>query len=472
MTRRRPPATMEGMSKPRPVSLQGLPEAPGAKSRPLSKPVRGVAQRPTPRWVGWLLIALPSLAVVGPLAAVGPVSAFRVAVAVLLGTAAWDWWRFRDRSRTFWGCLGLAVAFPFAGGIALLAGNAPTRAALVELADVVVMFALAVSLVQLYRTSETVLTICRGWLYSIVVLALISLVRLTAGSPPAGAGLAAPGQLATAAATALIGMPLGFALESDRRLRWAYPAAATLVLLPLAVLPSAPAVVAVIAVSVAWAIQFRWGRVAAAVAVLGSVLLPLGTSLAARVAAASVDLAHGQRWSLALDGAAYLRRSHFLGIGPAGFEHMMLTTVTPYPTGSITQPHAAVVEIVSQYGLGIGVAVSLAVLGLARWSVQRLSRARGTALHSPQRAPAVWLLAILALAPVISAGTGTWLNQPVSAMAVASIALIARLVERPKGRRMVAPTAPLKSIPQEPGDAVLPPTAKSSLPVGSPATPS
>ena len=76
----------------------------------VTKPVRGAKQRPTPRWVGWFLIATPSLAAAGPLWGAGPWTTFRAAVAVLFLTAAWDWWRFQDRSRTFFTMLGIGIA--------------------------------------------------------------------------------------------------------------------------------------------------------------------------------------------------------------------------------------------------------------------------------------------------------------------------------------------------------------------------
>ena len=66
---------------------------PATPAIPLTTPVRHAGQRPTPRWVGWFLILLPTLAAGGPLLGVGPVFAFRAAIVVLFVTAAWDWWR-------------------------------------------------------------------------------------------------------------------------------------------------------------------------------------------------------------------------------------------------------------------------------------------------------------------------------------------------------------------------------------------
>lgn len=80
---------MTDQQRPRAAGLEGWPEGPGARTRPLTKPVRQAEQRPTPRWVGWLLIALPTLALLGSWLA-GRLPLLEVVVLVLFIVAAWD----------------------------------------------------------------------------------------------------------------------------------------------------------------------------------------------------------------------------------------------------------------------------------------------------------------------------------------------------------------------------------------------
>ena len=451
---------------------------PATPAIPLTTPVRHAGQRPTPRWVGWFLILLPTLAAGGPLLGVGPVFAFRAAIVVLFVTAAWDWWRFQDRSRTFYVTLALGAAFAVAGVVALGWSKPPLGPALTELAGVGLLFGVALAFVQLYRTAETVLTIARGWLYMLVLVIVEAAWEIVSGNrlpnfylPPEMRGVDFqwdqiagpfhnPNQLAAACCMALLVMPIGFALEHDRRLRWAYPVVCLPVPWIILHTGSTLGLLLCLVILGTWALLHRWTRITAVpFGVVALVVLPQGrsflTTLWGQLGAVvqsnpDVWYSSSDRFNLMRDGVVMLRRSLWLGVGPGGFPHVMSTDQLPYPTHGIVDPHSAIVEITAQYGLSVFVAVTLVVIGAMRWCVQRLLKTRGLPFMSPERAPAVWLLMTLALWPVSSMMNSTWLLQSMSALQLATIVMLARHHERPKGRLVVPSETALRQIPAGP----------------------
>ncbi len=445
---------------------------------PLTKPVRRAGQRPTPRWVGWFLILLPTLAAGGPLLGPGPLFAFRVAIVVLFVTATWDWWRFQDRSRTFYVTLGIGGAFGAAGLLALAWSRPPLSPALAELAGVGLMWALALAFVQLYRTAETVLTIARGWLYMLGLVVVEAGWEIWSGNrlpnyylPPEMKGVDFqwdqiagpfhnPNQLAAACCMALLVMPVGFALEHDRRLRWAYPAVALPV--PYVILHTGSTLGLLLCLTIlgTWALLHRWTRwTLVPLGIVALVALPQGRTFLAALWGQLANLVRtdpavwyssGDRFNLMRNGVVMLRRSMWLGVGPAGFAYVMSTQELPYDTHQIVNPHSAIVEITAQYGLSLVVVLTLAIAGAMRWCGQRLRRTRGQPFMSVERAPAVWLLVTLLLWPVLSMMHSTWLVQSMSALQVATVVMLARHIELPKGRLVVPSETALRQIPHGP----------------------
>ncbi len=461
-----------------PRALPDLPTPDPATLRELTKPVRGAGQRPTPRWVGWFLILLPSLAAGGPLLGVGSVFAFRVAAVVLFVTAAWDWNRFHDRSRTFMVTLGMGAAFAASGLLALAVSRPPTGPAVTELLAVGLMFAVALALVQLYRTAETVLTVARGWLYMTALVLAVNAWEILSGNrlpnfylPPSMKGVDFqwdqiagpfhnPNQLAAVLVMSAIVMAVGFSLEHDRRLRWAY--VAVCLPMPLVILRTGSTLGLALlgVVTVVWLSLHRWTRlIGLPLAVIAVVALPPGRALLTALWGQAVNLWHprddfvyssGDRLNLMLDGVVMLRRSSWVGVGPAGFSHVMTTQPMPYGTHGIVNPHSAVIEITAQYGIGMFVLLVLVAVGLVKWSLQRLARTRGERLASPRRSVALWLLVLTVLWPVLSMMNSTWLNQSMSAMLIGTLVLWARHIERPLGRRVTTSEAALRNLPPAP----------------------
>ncbi len=448
----------------------------GGSSAP-TLPVRRAGQRPTPRWVGWFLILLPTLAAGGPLLGAGSVSAFHLAIVVLFGTAVWDWWRFQDRSRTFYVTLALAAAFLLAGVVALGWSRPPLSPALTGLAGVALLFGVSLAFVQLYRTSETVLTIARGWLYMTALVIAEACWEVATGNrlptfhlPASARGVdpawdliagpfGEPGQLAEALCMALLVMPIGFAVEHDRRLRWAFPAVCLPVPWLILNTGSTLGMALCLVILAAWACLHRWSRfVALPLGAVALWALPQGRVFVHTIVGDLTHLGTGsggtsgsiERVNLMLNGVVMLRRSLWLGVGPAGFPYVMTTQSLPFPTNGLTQPYSAVVEVLAQYGLSVFIAMTLVILGAMRWCLQRLLRTKGLPLRSPQRAVAFWLLLTLALWPLTSMMTATWLVQPVSALQLATIVILARHIEKPKGRLVMPSDEALRRLPPAP----------------------
>jgi hypothetical protein len=445
----------------------------------VTKPVRGAQQRPTPRWVGWFLIATPSLAAAGPLWGAGPWTTFRASVAVLFLTAAWDWWRFQDRSRTFFTMLGIGIAFQVSGMIALAWSKPPSDAAWHELLGVGLMFALAVALVQLFRTAETVLTIARGWLYMVVFVEVVNLWELVSGNRLSNFYLAAdrrdtagwsdiagpfgaPSQLAAVFVMSAIVMAVGWSLEHDRRLRWAYVAVCAPMAYFLWRTGSTLGLLLYVIVAVCWLAVYSWGRrVGIALLAVVIVALPQGRSLMVSLwqqigtlfgGTTEAAFAAGDAFNLLRDGAVLLLRSTWIGVGPAGFPYAMTTRSTPYFTHGVVDPHSAIVEIASQYGIGMFVLVTLAGIGLVKWAIDRLRRTARQPLRGAPRIVAMWTLVVALMWPLLSMLGPTYLDQSVAALFVATVAMWARHIERPLGRRVRPSEVALRNLPPAPAD--------------------
>ncbi|MDR1077093.1 MAG: hypothetical protein LBL55_00195 [Propionibacteriaceae bacterium] len=424
------------------------PEGLGATTAPLTKPVRAAERRPTPRWVGWVLVGLPGLAGIGLW--LGPESVTLGVPAVVLGAAAaWDWWRFQDRSRTMRiAYLGLVLLAT--GAVMVVGRGLPWATAGAELVDLAVATVLSLALVQLYRGGETVLTLVRGWLYLLALLAAVTIYQRLAQPPGSLTGLfQTPGQLALAALAGLSLMPLGHALEHDRRLRWAYPVAAgcAVEILWWSRQPLALGLgLAVIGLWLALGRRSRWVLVGAVVA--GGLARASAWSRPWAWSGWDGGPDRASRRQLAEAGFTMLRDSWFLGVGPGGFAQRL-----PAGLAQAAGPHSPGVELAVEYGLGAVIVVVLAGLGLLHWCFRRLRRTRGQSWTTPERAAAVWCAAMVLVSPLVGTLQPTWLDRPLTGLIIATLALLARHVENPHGRR---PAAAVVVHPPVGGEDVVP----------------
>ncbi|MDR1264012.1 MAG: hypothetical protein LBK42_00190 [Propionibacteriaceae bacterium] len=412
------------------------PEGLEATTAPLTKPVRSADRRPTPRWVGWVLVGLPVLAGIDLWLGPGFIPLGLPAV-VLSAAAAWDWCRFQDRSRTMRiAYLGLVLLAT--GGVMLVWRGLPWATAGAELVDLAVATVLSLALVQLYRSGETVLTLIRGWLYLLALLASVTIYQRLAQPTGLAAGpFPAPEQLAVMALAGLSLMPLGHALEHDRRLAWAYPVAAAgaVEVLWWSRQPLALGLgLAVIAFWLALGRRTRW--------VLAGAVVAGGLAWACAGGRPWVWAGWGggpdqaTRRGLAEAGFTMLRDSWFLGVGPGGFAQRL-----PAGLAQASGPYSPGVELAVEYGLGAVIVVVLAGLGLLHWCFRRLRRTRGQPWTTPERAAAVWCAAMVLVSPLVGALQPTWLDRPQTGLIIATLALLARHVENPHGRRPAAAVA-------------------------------
>ncbi|MDR0416578.1 MAG: hypothetical protein LBH76_04545, partial [Propionibacteriaceae bacterium] len=360
----------------------------------MTKPVQAAAQRPTPRWVGWLLISLPTLALFSPWLA-GRLPLLSLATGLLTGVAAWDWHRFRDRSRSLRvGYIGFAMLI--SGVVAWAVWQAPAAANWAQFGYVAGGCAVALSVIQLYRGSETVLTLARGWMYLIGFLAVVIACQRLIGSPvPLAGPLPTPQHLATATVIGLVLMPLGYALEHDRRLRWTYPVAAAAAGFVIWSTHQALAVAVAVAVVAVWAATYRRGRWIVVGAAVAAVLVAFSSlrryfPLAWHDAGMTAGPTMARRRQLVDAGMALLRETWFLGGGPGSYARGAGSALAVAADASGLgpppwSPYFPLVEIASQYGLAAAVLVVMTGLGLLVWCVVRLVHTSGRAWSSPER---------------------------------------------------------------------------------------
>lgn len=400
----------------------------------LTKPVYLATTRALPRWVGWILISLPSLSLLGSWM-MGRLPVFQLITVLLFGIALWDWNQFFDRSRTMVTMLGLSAGVAISAIVATIVSRPPASALETQSISLISLIALTLALVQLYRSAETVLTIIRGWLYAIAILTAITVYqRITLDLHALNGPFPSPAYLAGSMVVGVLLMPIGFALEKDRRLRWAYLFIAISATWVVWTTHRSVAFACCLAILILWLATYRW-IIATLVAAVGLVVAIVFRSvLSLRWSEVGLEPPLDQAVISKLRNAAgqILKDSNFLGVGPGG-----LATHWPSSLGGYQGPYSAAMEIASQYGLAIAIALICALLGLLTWAVIRLWQARKTRLYSPERAPAFWLAIVLISLPVTTSIQAQWLDFPLSALSVATITLLGRHIESRQGRALV-----------------------------------
>jgi hypothetical protein len=365
---------------------------------------------------------------------------FHIVVISLCIVAIWDWTRYFDRSRTLFCIAGLSVALLVSATVATLVHHPQTPALVDQGLAGVALIGLTLALVQLYRSEQTVLTIIRGWMYAVAILAVLAAYQgLTSDRPVLNGPLPSAAYLASAMVVGVLLMPIGFALEKDHRLRWTYPCIAVLATWVAWTTHRSVALGCCLIVLVIWLATFHWltASILTVITVAGIAVfrryLPLRFADVGMEPPLDASVhAHliGVGWRILVD-------SHFLGVGPGG-----LADVWPEAWSAYTGPYSAFIELTSQYGLGVGVVVMCALLGALVWCVKRLWATRGQPLRSADRAGAVWLAVMIVMAPVTTSIQAHWLSFPLSALAVATWAMLARHIESPQGRALLWSAGP------------------------------
>jgi O-antigen ligase len=119
----------------------------------------------------------------------------------------------------------------------------------------------------------------------------------------------------------------------------------------------------------------------------------------------------GDRLNLLRNGLVFVEKSYGAGVGPANFEHMMLTGQGPFTTQGDVDPHNLWIEIASEYGLIVFLFfVSWLILVARRtWKARRASILRGD-LESQYAAEAV-LLGLLGYIPAAAENSSYIVQQ-------------------------------------------------------------
>lgn len=411
------------------------------------------------RWVGWLLLALPTFAAGGPLLGVGPIFAFRIAVAALIGLAAWDWALGRAsrpyRSRTSQLLVALIVCFGLAAAMSAIVSRPRLAPAVIELIALGLMLFGALALAQLWRGRASLLALLRGWLIALALVQLEAMaeiltpLRLPNFFQPdpthpdwflVAGPFHNPNQLAAFLLTGLLVLPIGFALEERERrwLRWAYVAVA--VPMPIVVYNTGSILVMMLLLPAAgvWLLFNRrtWPVVPALLVLLA--VLPIGRAALAKgwdsvnYILSTYEMqgyTSSIRLNLVQNGFWMLWDSHLLGKGPGSFPDQMASGRPPYDAFHIVNPHSGVIEIIAQYGI-LGALAWLGALVALVVSASRVIRAtRGGAWISAERALALWVLVTVLLWPALSLANSSWLIQSASVLQAMTVALLARELE-------------------------------------------
>jgi hypothetical protein len=322
-----------------------------------------------------------------------------------------------------------------------------------------------------------VLTIARGWLYMVVLVEVVNVWEVATGGRLSNYYLAAdqrdtpgwsdiagpfstPSELAAVFVMAAIVMAVGWSLEHDRRLRWAYIAVCVPMPYFLWRTGSTLGLLLFVAVTVCWLAVYSWGR-RIGIALLAVVIVALPQGRSSLVAfgtqigslfggATDANFSAGDAFNLLRDGAVLLVRSTWMGVGPAGFPYAMTTRSTPYFTHGVVTPHSAIVEIASQYGISMFVLVTLVGIGLAKWAIDRLRRTTRQPLRGAPRIVAMWTLVVALMWPLLSMLGPTYLDQSVAALFIATVAMWARHIEKPLGRKVRPSEVALRNLPPAP----------------------
>ena len=419
-------------------------QTPWTTALSLTKPVLDATRRPMPRWVGWLLVSLPPLSLLGTWL-VGRLPVFQAIAVILAVIAAWDWRRFFDRSRTMVTLLALSAGIIVSAIVAAIIHRPPWPSMATQSISVLGIIVLTLAMVQFYRSSQTVLTLIRGWLYAVAILAGITVYqRLTRDLPVLNGPFPSPAYLAASMVFGAMLMPIGFALEDDRRLRWAYPVAALMATWVVWTTHRSVAFGMCLALLLVWLATIRWlaALVVAAVAAVAAGLARSVIRFRWTEVGMEPPLDNAVRDTLTQLAWRVLHDSYFLGVGPGGLAARWPDVIADY-----RGPYSALLELASQYGLAVTVAVICAGLGVLTWCWRRLRQTKGAPLRSPTRAVGFWLAWLIVGFPLITSLQAQWLNFPLSALGMATLAILARDIESPQGRPMVWPATQSDQIP-------------------------
>lgn len=396
-----------------------------------------------------IVLALPSLATLALYLPSGLLMPFRLALVLLVIGALVAWWRRRAVSRALVAVLVLAGVWAVSGAVAAV--RYPQRIRWDAAAQTAFLLLAALALAQFGRRRRTVIALAAGWVVA-------GLLAAPAGLWEWGTGRYLPKNGPAAEYGPLPG--LGVASWFDNPNLYAYQCVVVLLLLPAIwtlvrgparwlLLPLAAVVAALLYQTgselglgalalgaLLWLLRRRITRLAVvavaggaglAVAVLPVLRAALSARLASEVAlAGEYGTSTWKRLRLAETGGWIAQQTSYLGTGPGGFGSWARQADNPFPAQGFVNAHWGMVEVLSEYGV-LSLGVLLALLAAAVWYLGRAAgrRSRRSADGALLHAGAV----LAAVVPVVSATHSSWLSQPLTALHLATIALLVSFAE-------------------------------------------
>lgn len=134
------------------------------------------------------------------------------------------------------------------------------------------------------------------------------------------------------------------------------------------------------------------------------------------------------RLNLAVNGGWMLLRTWGLGVGPGQYGAWTLLPESPREPFGLTNPHNAVVEIASQYGIVVAAALLTVVVVVLWWARQAWRRGERTQRFTPL---AVFL--VLGLWPVIGMTNSTWMPLSWSVLELGLLGAVAARLAQDRG---------------------------------------
>ncbi|WP_130866491.1 O-antigen polymerase [Acidipropionibacterium timonense] len=323
-------------------------------------------------------------------------------------------------------------------GLFLVSGGAGLK----ELLGVVVGLLTMLSMTMAADRPRWILTLCRAWLFGLLVAILPALYEVATGRHLPNYRLGSPAWIRRTATdiasfmvnpnlfayfmcAGMIALIIGWQLERHRLVRWMY-LGTTLLCFPLIVLTGSRLTDFCLIVIMAWLLMLsRWMAVAsAAVAVLAvSALVVLGKvdDLTHTVSTAIYNLSSNSgrsRAAVYLDSAWLYVSSGGIGIGPAQFPAKVVRA--PWPTRGTIDPHNGFSEVITGYGTVVG-AVVVALGAAVLWSTVRRNWRPG--LGPLQRLLLQAVTVNMLVIPVISMSNSSYLKAPVVWAQMATVAV-------------------------------------------------
>lgn len=387
-----------------------------------------------------LIFLLPFVSSLGSVITVGPLAVARpfAAVLVLCALAAATRW-----TRIASAVVGVAAVW-------LLVGIANLRSTenLNEWLSVALGMATALACVLYVSDRRSLRVLTRGWLVAWVLAVLPAGYEVVSGnhlpnylegspdwvrqaSEDAASYFVNPNAFAYFLAAAMVFVALGARYESG----WLRVLSlAAVALTPPVVYVSGSRIITAVSLvimlwafwDVAWVPRIRRAILAIGGLLAGAASVLLASSPSAQLAIEDQLTGSGiERLNLYRNAIWMFLDSGGLGVGPGRFPSIMLGRWAPYDTGEAINPHSGVFEVLSQYGLVVGVLLGAGLVAVAAMGLPGFLRPFADPV---QRFAHQTLLVTAVVMPLTSFGNSTFLPSPIPWVQVGTLLALIELL--------------------------------------------